>query len=94
VPIACVAGSESPDYPFGRYALLHLSIVGYVDIVIIVDELVISHLPIYEEHSGNENKANASFSPHDLDSFRAMAEMVVKLSYQTTRVPDQPEHTC
>jgi hypothetical protein len=71
MPISRVARSESPDDTVACYAPLHLSIVGYIDIVIIVDELVISYLPIYQEHSSNQNKANVSFSPHNLISSRA-----------------------
>jgi hypothetical protein len=55
MPIGCSGGSESPDESFAAQSRLHMVILCEIKLVIKVDKVVFSHLPVRGK-GGDEKK--------------------------------------
>jgi hypothetical protein len=55
MPIGYISGSERPDNAFAGKAILYIRIFSNIAIIVEVDKLMISHLPI-DGNSGDNEK--------------------------------------
>jgi hypothetical protein len=55
MPISCLSGSKGPPYGFAGEPQLHLRVVGDVDIIVVVDKVMILHLPVNSKNCYNQN---------------------------------------
>ena len=64
MPISGLGGCKGPNYGLAGESRLHVGIVGDVDIIVIVDKLMVFHLPVNTKDKYNQNQTYKGFPPH------------------------------